>query len=310
MMNHSIKLLGAGTALGIAIAALVSACSTPGTTGRQVAGREAPMSDAMSDVMTVDGEDRASVDRLLDEIQGNRVVLVGESHDRYDHHLNQLAVIRGLHERGLDVAIGMEFFQVPFQQHLDDYVSGKIDEREMLERTRWDERWRFDIRLYRDILDYARRHRIPLLALNPASELVAEVSKGGAEALGADERRRLGLGPDDDTTALRARMQPVFEAHGMMDPARFERFVDVQRLWDAHMARTAADFLEANPNRHLVILAGSGHVVPPEAIAGRIAAMGYPGAAVVATGPAEERFDDDAPAYLFIEREVELGSSG
>jgi uncharacterized iron-regulated protein len=263
----------------------------------------------MSSAMRVDAEDPASLSRLLDEIQDERVVLVGETHDRYDHHRNQLAVVRGLDERGVELAIGMEFFQAPFQGHLDDYVSGRIGEKELLKRTQWYDRWRFDFRLYRDILDYSRRRGVPLVALNAPSELVAQVSEGGVVALGADERERLGLGPDDDTRALRERMGPIFAAHGPMDAQRLDRFVDVQRLWDASMARAAADYLEANPSRHLVILAGSGHVVPPEAIPGRLARMGFPGGAVIATGEVE-RFSDGEPRYLFAERELTLDPPG
>ena len=263
----------------------------------------------MSSAMRVDAEDPASLSRLLDEIQDERVVLVGETHDRYDHHRNQLAVVRGLDERGVELAIGMEFFQAPFQGHLDDYVSGRIGEKELLRRTQWYDRWRFDFRLYRDILDYARRRGIPLVALNAPAELVAQVSEGGVAALGAVERERLGLGPDDDTRALRERMGPIFAAHGPMDAQRLDRFVDVQRLWDASMARAAAEYLEANPNRHLVILAGSGHVVPPQAIPGRLARMGFPGGAVIATGEVE-RFSDGEPRYLFAERELTLDPPG
>ena len=304
-MTRSTTLLGAGTVLGIALSVLVSACSGLDRATRSVPGGEVTRSPGIR----VDAEDPASLSRLLDEIQDARVVLVGETHDRYDHHLNQLAVVRGLDERGVELAIGMEFFQTPFQRHLDDYVSGSIGEKELLKRTEWYDRWRFDFRLYRDILDYARRRGIPLVALNAPAEVVAQVSEGGIVALGADERERLGLGPDDDTRALRERMGPIFAAHGPMDAKRLDRFVDVQRLWDASMSRAAADYLEANPNRHLVILAGTGHVVPPEAIPGRLARMGFPAGAVIATDGAG-RFSDDEPRYLFADRDLALGPPG
>jgi uncharacterized iron-regulated protein len=108
--------------------------------------------------------DGRSFDQLLSALDGKRVIFVGESHDRYDHHLNQLAVIRGLHERGADLAIGTEFFQEPFQPDLDEYVAGRIDEKTLLRKTEYFERWRFDYRLYRDIVTYARDKGIPLRA--------------------------------------------------------------------------------------------------------------------------------------------------
>jgi uncharacterized iron-regulated protein len=298
--------LAAGMAVGFLAATGITACTAQGTAGRTLAadGR-APVPA----VREVDPADAAAMDRLLDQLTLERVILVGETHDRYDHHLNQLAVIRGLRERGLDLAVGMEFFQAPFQEALDDYVAGRIDEREMLRRTQWYERWRYDYRLYRDILAYAREQGIPLVALNAAGETVARVSAGGVAALDAGERERLGLGPDDDTRALEARLAPIFAAHAHGGSADLGRFVDVQRLWDAHMATTAADYLRAHPGRRLVILAGSGHVVPADAIPGRLARRGFGDSVAIATGPAE-RYAGGAPDLLFKERDRALDPAG
>ena len=40
----------------------------------------------------------------------------------------------------------------------------------------------------------------------------------------------------------------------------FENFVDAQLIWDESMAERAARYIEAHPDRHLVVLAGDGHV--------------------------------------------------
>jgi len=40
----------------------------------------------------------------------------------------------------------------------------------------------------------------------------------------------------------------------------FENFVEAQLIWDESMAERAARYLEAHPGRHLVVLAGDGHV--------------------------------------------------
>ena len=306
MFSHETRMLVSGTLAGVVSAALVAACSgdAANTRGDMSAASPTP-------VGLLDPADRAGFDAMIDQVADKRVILVGETHDRYDHHLNQLAVIRGLHERGVPVAIGMEFFQRPFQEHLDDYVAGEIDEETMLRRTQWYDRWRFDFRLYRDILAYARENRIPLVALNPSSETVAEVSAGGLDALPEGERERLPLAASPLDEALEQRLRPIFAAHGhahaKADDARLARFVAVQSLWDAHMAATARDYLVAHPDTRLVLLAGSGHVVYPDAIPGRLAALGIQDSAVLATGP-RERYAGGDPDYLFVEREVELGA--
>ncbi len=97
--------------------------------------------------LVVDLANLTNLEALIPRLADRRVVFVGEAHDRYEDHLNQLAIIRGLHQRGADLAIGMEMFQQPFQAALDAYIAGEIDEDEMLRRTDYFERWRFDYRL-------------------------------------------------------------------------------------------------------------------------------------------------------------------
>ena len=94
-----------------------------------------------------------------------------------------------------------------------------------------------------------------------------------------------------------------------MDEARFQRFADVQRLWDAYMARAASDFLAANPGKTLVLLAGSGHVVYPDAIPGRLAGPPPEEIAILATGPSE-RYPGVVPDVLFAERDLALEPAG
>lgn len=301
-----------GIGVGFGTAATMSACSQPTRsappglhTGATPEG-ETPVGEAKP---PIDPTDRRSFSELTAGLAGKRVVFVGESHDRYDHHLNQLAVIRGLRERGVDLAVGMEFFQEPFQPYLDQYVTGEIDEKEMLKKTEYYDRWKYDYRLYRDILAYAREHRIPLVALNAPAELVAQVSKGGIAGLSPQDRARL---PEDMGTVqsgYEARLRPVFEMHGKVSDEQFRRFVDVQTLWDEHMARAARDYLEANPSKTMVILAGSGHVVYADAMPDRLGRMVRADQAVVATGSAG-RYAGGEVDFFLAERDAELPPPG
>ncbi|MGB1110232.1 MAG: ChaN family lipoprotein, partial [Gammaproteobacteria bacterium] len=70
--------------------------------------------------VAIPGTSVAPLDALVDAAAQADVVLLGEAHDRYDHHLTQLEVIKRLHERGEKVMIGMEYFHRPFQGVLDD----------------------------------------------------------------------------------------------------------------------------------------------------------------------------------------------
>jgi hypothetical protein len=220
-----------GIGVGFAVAAALSAAGQRDTGGESGHAAMAPGNEAMAGMPAariISPDDGRSFDRLLSALDGKRVIFVGESHDRYDHHLDQLAVIRGLHERGADLAIGTEFFQEPFQPHLDDCVAGRIDAKTLLKETEYFERWRFDYRLYRDILTYARDNGIPLVALNAPAELVARLSKNGIGGLKPEERARLPRDLKPADPAYRGRLRPIFAMHGNVSEERFGRFVDVR----------------------------------------------------------------------------------
>ena len=61
----------------------------------------APVSPQPIEPVFVPLEKAQSLDSVLERIRQYRVVIVGETHGRYDHHLNQLGIIQGLQERGV-----------------------------------------------------------------------------------------------------------------------------------------------------------------------------------------------------------------
>ena len=260
---------------------------------------------------------------LIDKLADKRVVFVGESHDRYEDHLNQWAIIYGLHVKEKDLAIGMEFFQQPFQQDLDDYVAGRISEAELLRRTDYFERWRFDYRLYRPLLRLARDHGIPIVALNLEKEITEKVGDGGIEALSEAERARIPADMDRGDEVYRARVRAVFDAHPQMrdhdseegkeEPeaadARFERFLSVQLLWDEGMAERAARYLQDNPGKMMVVLAGAGHLEYGQGIPKRLQRRIQAPAAIVLNG-SERDLDPQAADFLLYPRRVALPAAG
>ncbi|MEA3276973.1 MAG: ChaN family lipoprotein [Pseudomonadota bacterium] len=249
------------------------------------------------------------MERLVDKLSTRRVVFVGESHDRYEDHLNQLAVIRGLHYRNKDLAIGMEFFQQPFQPHLDAFVAGEISEKELLRRTEYFERWRFDYRLYRPILRFARAHGIPIVALNLEREITEKVGDGGIDSLNEEERARIPAQIDREDEAYRERVRQVFEHHPQKEEADFEHFLEVQLLWDEGMADRAARYLREHPEKSMVILAGTGHLERGQGIPKRLLRRVPAESAIVLNGTMRELAPTLAD-FLLYPRRVELPASG
>nr|WP_233490274.1 ChaN family lipoprotein [Thiocapsa marina] len=251
----------------------------------------------------------SDMSNLLDRIADRRVVFVGESHDRYEDHLNQLAVIEGLHARGKSLAIGMEFFQQPYQAAIDAYVAGEIDEAEFLRRTEYFDRWRFDYRLYRPILRFAREHGIPVIALNLEAELTRRVGEVGIAGLTEAERARIPADIDRSDPTYRERIEAVFAMHPGERQQDVENFLEVQLLWDEGMAERAAVYLEANPGRTLVVLAGSGHVEYGQGIPSRLTRRLDVPTAIILNGT-QRPMDPAAADFFLYPREVVLPASG
>ena len=244
------------------------------TACQSVAGRGNPLPQGSGDPAggrALDLRNLQTLDTVLPVLAASRVVYVGEAHDDYAHHLEQLEIIRRLYALHPDLAIGMEQFQQPFQQVLDDYVAGRIDERELLRKSEWYDRWRFDYRLYRPILTFARENRIPVVALNVPRELTNKVSQSGMESLTPEERSRLPAEIDHSDAAYRERLERIFQQHPNADKQEFERFLQVQLLWDEGMAQRVAEYLQQEQDRHMVVLAGGGHIIYGSGIPNRVA---------------------------------------
>ena len=215
---------------------------------------------AVADMRMVQLQQTRSVQQTMAELKSARVVLVGETHDRLDHHMVQLEVLKQMHRQSPRIAIGVEWFQQPFQQYLDDYIAGRIEEEEMLHLTGYFERWRYDYRLYQPILDYAREHDIPIIALNASRELTRGLSEDGFDDLDDDLRAQLPSGYDWSNEAYDQHLRAMFSSHPE-NTGSFDDFLRVQLTWDESMAERAAKFLEENPEHRMLILAGSGHVM-------------------------------------------------
>lgn len=254
-----------------------------------------------------DAKRTAEVNRLLPDIIPPNIVYVGEAHSDWGYHLNQLAVIKALVSRGLKVAVGFEMIQQPFQKVLDAYREDRIDFSQLLEKTEYFDRWRYDPRLYQPVFSYARQHGLPLVALNASKELAARVSEVGIDGLDDHERSELPKKINPPSPAYRELLEAVFREHAGNDVSDLETFIDVQRTWDEVMGATASEFLSSHPDHIMVVLAGIQHVADGFGIPSRVKSdMGLDGVIVLSE---RERSAHHADVFLNIE-DSELPSPG
>jgi uncharacterized iron-regulated protein len=201
------------------------------------------------------------LENIVDDIKDKKIIFIGEEHDQPTHHMNQLNIIKGLYKINENLAIGMEMFEKPFQQFINDYLSGNIDERQFLKKTEYFKRWGLDYRLYRPIINFAKANAIPVIALNAESEIVKKVSENGLLSLSEEERRRIPDEMDFSDRNYRRLLKEIFKYHPGSEDKDFNLFYQVQILWDETMAESINEFLNENPDYKIVVLAGNGHLV-------------------------------------------------
>lgn len=212
-----------------------------------------------------------SLTSITPQLAKHRTVFVGEQHTQYSDHLNQLAIIKNLHKRwGKNTSIGLEMVQQPYQSVLNNYIAGKISEREMLKGTQWFDRWQYDFRLYRPIFSYAKANKIPLIALNIPKELTRKITKVGIKGLSKKERQQLPTIIDRSNKDYAKRITSVFGKHSHTSSKGIDKFLDAQLAWDEGMAFAAAKYLKRNPAKRMVIIAGGGHVINRSGIPDRL----------------------------------------
>lgn len=211
-------------------------------------------------VSGVKTRDTVNLNAIVHDIENRRVIYIGESHTAYTDHVVQLEIIRRLYELKGRLIIGMEMFQRPFQKYLDEYVAQKIGEEELLKKTEYFARWGYDYNLYRDILNFARAHAIPVIALNLRKEITEKVAEKGMDVLSDRDRTELPATMNLNDQNYRSYLKQVFLQHEKSEKMNFERFYLSQIFWDETMAHSVADALAKYPESQMVVLVGSGHL--------------------------------------------------
>jgi len=273
------------------LVSLLCACAAGSDDGRSAAASCPP---TVGHWMAPAGARPLALPALLDDLAGRPAVLLGESHDSAEDHRWQLHTLAALHGRVPDLVIGFEAFPRRLQPVLDRWVAGELNERAFLEASEWDEVWGFPSSFYMPLFDFARMHRIPIVALNVERALVARVGREGWDAVPEDVREGVGR-PAPAADAYAATLARVYQDHRRpaaagdeappADEAAFGRFVEAQLTWDRAMAEAIAA-ARARPGRPLVVaVVGRGHVEYGFGIPHQLADLGIRGAAALVTWP-------------------------
>jgi uncharacterized iron-regulated protein len=151
----------------------------------------------------------------------------------------------------------MEMFDRSYQQVLDLWSAGVLDEETFLRKVQWYANWQFDFGLYRDILEFIKENRIKIIALNIPTYIPGRIRVGGIDNLLDTDRQYLPKEIDRSNADYRNYVEQVFSQHHFQSNVRFDDFYMAQSVWDEVMAESIAANLGGNK---IVVLAGNGHI--------------------------------------------------
>ena len=210
--------------------------------------RNFPAEISEGDIVHVSTGEKITFSQLADSFDGARIIYVGEVHSNRESHELELQVLKEFYKRsGGNLAIGMEMFKRPHQDILDKWTNGEISEKELLYSTDWDYEWGYDYNHYKEIMDFIRDNKIPVVALNITKKFGKTIRKKGIEGLSEEERKTL---PEIDTTDVyhRKYLERILKGHGHGDTdmsGLFEKFYLVQCVWEDVMADSITGYLSS-----------------------------------------------------------------
>jgi uncharacterized iron-regulated protein len=204
-------------------------------------------------------EDSAGIGQMLMDLEKTKVVFVGEFHDQREHHRLQLQIIKYLHGKGIPLAIGFEMFTPGQQPLLDRWVQGKVPLEDFV--AGYLQRWKISWAEYDQIMLFARNNAIPMVALDAPAELVQAITRAGAGAFSPDLLQRMSPGVTTDISdSYRNFLFMAFGSHNMPD-FMFDNFCAAQGFRNSFMARRIMDYMNDNPGRKMIVIAGVGHAM-------------------------------------------------
>ncbi|WP_247894210.1 ChaN family lipoprotein [Azospirillum sp. B510] len=241
---------------------------------------------------------------LMRRLSEAPVVLLGEQHDKPDHHRWQLHTLAGLHALNPDLAIGMEMLPRRLQPVLDRWTAGGMTEGEFLKAMEWRTVWGFDPQFYLPILQFARLHRLPVVALNVERSLISRTARNGWATIPEAEREGVGT-PAPPTEAYRTRLTETLAAHDRSEArsaaradtaadvadSAAKRFIEAQGVWDRAMAERIAETRRAT-GRSVIGILGEGHVAGRDGVPHQLADLGIADAAVLLPWDADRDCDE------------------
>ena len=208
-----------------------------------------------------------SFEKMIAEMKTARIVYVGESHNSLPMHDVQHKIAQALYALDKDLAIGLEMYDIRWQEPLNKWSLGLLTEDEFIDQAQWYVNWNFNFKYYKKIFDLAKEYKIPIHALNAPRNIIRKIRMRGWDALSNKEKQivpKPDLTNKDHIALMRAifgdiRMPAAMKGHGSGD-MMFKALYRAQSSWDEVMAKNTLRTVDIEGKR-VIVFVGSGHLI-------------------------------------------------
>lgn len=212
----------------------------------------------------------STLQEVIEAMNTAQVVFIGEIHNSPTAHQLEAELLQGAYKRfgpatektpARPIVLSLEMFERDVQVVLNEYLAGLILERQFLAASRPWSNYQTD---YRPLVEFARAHRVPVLAANAPERYVNRVGRLGRDSLNAlTPVSKSWLAPLPYGTAsaayaakFRQFMQGESGRHGAHASPHL---LDAQLLRDATMGYALAEQLKEKPTALVIHVTGNFH---------------------------------------------------
>lgn len=201
----------------------------------------------------VDGETNAQIElnQVIEQIQPGQILVIGEMHGLKSVHDQQMSILQALRERGLKIAVGMEFFNYTDAALITSFRKGELAEEDFKKAISWGGN---DFKLYGPQLLFGDEG----FGINIPRAVTSQISKSGLASLTQEQQLLMPPKFQLGNEGYKRRFNEVMGGH--MPPEKFENYFAAQSVWDETMAWQALNFVEKNHDYVYVIIVGEFHV--------------------------------------------------
>lgn len=197
------------------------------------------------------------VDAIAEAFSNADVLFFGEEHnDSIGHLLEKMILEKSFEKIGDKLVLSMEMFETDVQMVLDEYMAGLIKEKNLKKEARtWGN---YDD--YKPMVEYAKEHKLKVVAANTPARYVGSVSRNGMavlDKLSTEAKKFLPPLPIDTATGkYHKKFLDIMGEHGNMPGVQMYQS---QNLWDATMAYSIYKTLKKNKGSKVYHLNGKFH---------------------------------------------------